>query len=98
MRGSRNNWKFESGKNILEQTEQSAKKMFKSKTGNKWETQIKSKIGFHWNPNKITPNPHRSPLSLPHLIVGMEIEFLAHSLQPRNENDSSRSGNESHPL
>jgi hypothetical protein len=28
--------------------------------------------------NKIILNPWRSPLSLPHLIIGMKFELLAH--------------------
>jgi hypothetical protein len=38
------------------------------------------KISFLLRINKITIDPRRSLFSLPHLIIGMKIEFLTHSL------------------
>jgi hypothetical protein len=41
-------------------------------------TQEMQKISFFIQNNKITTDPRSSPPSLPYLIIGIEIEFLAH--------------------
>jgi hypothetical protein len=46
--------------------------------------------------NKITTDPRRSPPSLPLLIIGMKIEFLAHFYSKKYELKLG-SGKELHP-
>jgi hypothetical protein len=51
-----------------------------TKRKNQNSTLKMQKLIFSINdPNRITTNPQRSLLSLPHLIIGIKFDFLAHS-------------------
>jgi hypothetical protein len=63
---------------MLDPKEQNPKKPYRSEENSVFSLRI----------NKITSDPRRSPPSLPHLIIGMKNEFLAHFYSRKCKNES----------
>jgi hypothetical protein len=66
------------------------KKSYRSEENSKKneEYRLNEKSVFPLRINKITYDPWRSPPSLPHLIIGIKNEFLAHFYSSECENEN----------